>query len=557
MYADAFKTVRSFSQCTPEKCAPWGSVNEVPVDSDGWPLTDFASLVFIDQPLDMVRGTYKLTFTGKAVLKTIACNCEIRNQVYDEAKNTTQADVIANGGMLALSFTATNGGIRDAKLIRPNHTNTDLFFRPALERLKDFSVIRFMDLGRTNQSEVKTWSDRAKPTDANLHAVPHEHMIELVNLLGKDMWVNLPALADDDYLAQLATLIKTRLNPNSKVYVEYSNEHWNSIFKALNQTKAIADAELAAGNKDLFLGGTDTNGWYAAWRVGIRQSIKFGDLLKPTMGDRVRVVLAHQVGNTETFKQALKYVEWKYGSKDLVKQKVYGIAAAPYFSCNKSWLDLTDLKREELIGCLASSVEGQVAKWKDQTWSGTGTVTFGQLANYYGLKKLGYEMGHHVNGAQSLAVKTEVNASPEMAELFIRYYTLWFACGGELGNQFSFSSGSGVHGHWGLYSDLTKESEKAKGLKTVANRPWADLKQVQCVAGTPIFPVPSPRPTPTPSTVIQSLASTFGSIKARFMETAEVEEEFVYIPQIPPTPSPSPSQSKEPLGANIKRTGNP
>lgn len=48
-------------------------------------------------------------------------------------------------------------------------------------------------------------------------------MVKLSNLMGKDMWVCIPHLASDDFIARLGQLIKDTLRPDLKVYVEYSN----------------------------------------------------------------------------------------------------------------------------------------------------------------------------------------------------------------------------------------------------------------------------------------------------------------------------------------------
>lgn len=42
----------------------------------------------------------------------------------------------------------------------------------------------------------------------------------------KDIWINIPHAADDEYVTNLAKLIKDKLDPSLKVYVEYSNEVW-------------------------------------------------------------------------------------------------------------------------------------------------------------------------------------------------------------------------------------------------------------------------------------------------------------------------------------------
>jgi hypothetical protein len=48
--------------------------------------------------------------------------------------------------------------------------------------------------------------------------------------MGRNMWINVPYLASDDYILNMAQLINTTLRPDVKVYVEYSNEVWGNQF---------------------------------------------------------------------------------------------------------------------------------------------------------------------------------------------------------------------------------------------------------------------------------------------------------------------------------------
>ncbi|HNW52607.1 MAG TPA: T9SS type A sorting domain-containing protein, partial [Prolixibacteraceae bacterium] len=77
------------------------------------------------------------------------------------------------------------------------------------------------------------WDERSKMTNytwATNKGVPYEMMCDLCNSLGKDLWVCVPHCASDEYIREMATLIKGRLNANLKIYVEYSNEIWNWMF---------------------------------------------------------------------------------------------------------------------------------------------------------------------------------------------------------------------------------------------------------------------------------------------------------------------------------------
>lgn len=99
-------------------------------------------------------------------------------------------------------------------------------------RIGQFSALRFMDWMETNNSTLTNWADRPLPGDATWSGgVPIEVMVDLANTLETDIWVNVPHLADDDFVRRFAELVKERLDPALKVYVEFSNEVWNWQFE--------------------------------------------------------------------------------------------------------------------------------------------------------------------------------------------------------------------------------------------------------------------------------------------------------------------------------------
>src|SRR4030095_9936214 len=115
------------------------------------------------------------------------------------------------------SGSATNTGITNLKVIRPGYdpNTTQVFQNNYLEHLKQFSVLRFMDWTQTNNSTIVNWSDRTLPTDArqsNTKGVAWEYVVQLANMLHKDVWVNVPAKASNDYVTQLANFLKNNLD---------------------------------------------------------------------------------------------------------------------------------------------------------------------------------------------------------------------------------------------------------------------------------------------------------------------------------------------------------
>src|SRR5205807_5801195 len=89
-----------------------------------------------------------------------------------------------------------------------------------------------------------------------------EYCIELANHTGKDIWINIPVAATDEYVRQLASMLKNRLKPGLNLYVEHSNEVWNFGFPQYIYNKLAAIDEVKRGasplNKD---GSKDEEAW--------------------------------------------------------------------------------------------------------------------------------------------------------------------------------------------------------------------------------------------------------------------------------------------------------
>ena len=57
-----------------------------------------------------------------------------------------------------------------------------------------------------------------------------EHMVQLANITEIDPWFCIPTRASDDYVTQLATLIRDSLDTSLTAHIEYGNEVWNGSF---------------------------------------------------------------------------------------------------------------------------------------------------------------------------------------------------------------------------------------------------------------------------------------------------------------------------------------
>jgi PA14 domain len=204
---------------------------------------------------------------------------------YDAGSNTTRATMVvpSNGTFdMQITFSGSNrtypggaAGITNLYVMQPSTLGGStpvpagtLFMPPAKAMLANCTVFRNVLVTGTNGSIVSDWADRPTPgqntwmnisvsggsgpltlvTGSTGTGVPWEVVIALANETGKDPWINTPAVASVDYITNLANLfafgsdgvnpytsvqanpVWPPLNPNLKVYIEWSNETWNYHF---------------------------------------------------------------------------------------------------------------------------------------------------------------------------------------------------------------------------------------------------------------------------------------------------------------------------------------
>ena len=463
------------------------------VDGSGWPATDAqfisdwrpvaewsASIDDPDQYRIDVSGTYKCSFTGQADLSVLSGGT-IRNKVYDSGTNTTTFDFAvsgppaANHGLFLINFTNTkripsgtaNTGFTEFKMLRPGYsantaqTFTDDFINALTGA--NFSAIRFMNFTRANDAEpdypgVTEWSNRKLTTDASQDRIPPlskqdgaawEYVIELANLVDMDVWINIPVSATTEYVTQLAALLKDSLNPDLKIYVESSNEVWNTA-PGFNQSQYNKAQALALG-----IGEHENHARRTVELSGIFETV-FGAV---SLNGRVRVILcSHKPMLKWWVEPMLQFIRTNFGQPN---ESLYAIASQTYFD---GGADAGESVTKILDDC-HDNITAQI----DETGevNEAGRMQWIAEANSWGLSGgfCSYEGGpsHGGGSTENVANRIRAERDPRMADVYkYNIDDAFFKLGGNLAMQFTLSSAYNRYGCWGLTDDITDPDRNHK-----------------------------------------------------------------------------------------------
>lgn len=409
--------------------------------SDGYPLQDADSLSYFN---NYPNGVYKLTWagTGNVTAYGIGKISDISRQQGGGSADVTVKHDEKNGltgGMLFLGIrnNVPLDPVHDIHLWCPGYKPGEMFTHDFVRRTAPFGCIRFMDWAGTNNSPQVSWSDRVPPQGMiwTTAGVSWEAMIDLANVTGSDMWVNVPAQASDDYVRQLAILIKGRLSPTLKVRVEYSNEVWNSIFQQFgyNLNRARKNADL-----------TKPDDFGRAAQEAALRAKEIGDIFRSvwigTDGDRLIPVLGGQASNNYWHDTGLQYIKDKFGDPS---QYFKEIAIAPYVGDQLGNEPAGGWTLDGIFGSLENFTSTTVAKWTREAKASADGWKMGLDA---------YEGGQDLlNSKLPGPMFSRTINDPRMYVLYRDLVKTWHANGGGLFCEFSHI-GTG----WGLLETSTQ-----------------------------------------------------------------------------------------------------
>lgn len=481
LYADAITTSRAFTLPNSSSAAP--------VDSNGWPTSDFSFYVWAS--LDMMNGTYALSFKGQA--SVVANGIGNVALSYDPTSNTSSGTIqfpTATNSTFSLTFTntkrtgssASGSGVTQIKMMRPvapgstqTHATTEMFNRAAKTLLSKFKAVRFMDYLSTNANIQTNWSDRPLPTWASFSrnpgnqygwqgiGGPWEHIARLSNEVGTDAWINIPVRATDSYVRNVALTfaygsdgvnpytspqanpVYPPLDPARNLYVEYSNELWNSAsaFTQFKDNCKAASDELVAtsGNSPLNYDkrwngatwGASNWDWVMCSRRTAKRSAEISNIFRSVFGDaamgtRIRPVLLSQLGYATgpLFIEAdMMFSYYNNGAGNFVSTPhppsyyFYGGGGSGYYSPSNSVSTL-----DAFFADPGMNPAGSIPAFK---------ADMGIIAAL-GLKRIAYEGGPDLGklGGARDAISPLAVQDPRMTTAIVNIHNAWSANGGDL-----------------------------------------------------------------------------------------------------------------------------
>ncbi|HFB99991.1 MAG TPA: T9SS C-terminal target domain-containing protein, partial [Phaeodactylibacter sp.] len=468
VFTDAFKQSREWTSFNADASGPWDTEVDIPLNANGYPLEIpydngvnppqmVKALMLWDIEDAVPVGMYRLMVAGTGTVT-----------LRYGASGTYQCPVdtlveVTGSLFLEINMSDAADPINDIKFIYPEYVNTydtQTFTDEFLSFTEDFQVFRFMDWLSTNGSAVSTWSDRTPVTNytqAATNGVAWEYIIELCNLTKKDAWINIPHLADDNYIQQLANLLQNNLDNDVKIYLEYSNELWNGAFV---QNYEVADLANSLG----YTG----QPWEQTWKYTAKRSADIFKIFEDVFTDDSRLVkiMPSQAANSWITNQLITYFNDPTYNPNQVT--LDAVAIAPYFGYSVADQIVSDgvvnsITVPEIMTLIQDALAESYTFMSDNK----------TVADDYNLRLITYEGGQHIVATGSNVnndLLTEkliaANRHPDMEGIYCEYFNHWYVNYGDVFAYFSSHARPSKYGSWGVKENMQDVNHpKYLGLK--------------------------------------------------------------------------------------------
>ena len=493
-FVDVFRGSTPF-----EEARPWLTKGNIAYDENGWPIRLNGGQVgarFINKlPAGTIPdGKYVVLYDGEGTL-----------QYGNDAKFVSRSPgreviSIAAGpdkeirATLLIMKTNTKNPIRNIRILMPGgicnnnpykrvydkkscrgsqylsfekHYSKIIFNPDYLNYMKDFKVLRFMNMAGITRNPIKEWSKRPLMTKATwggkptVRGAPLEIMVKLANQNNSDAWFSLPHAANDHYMREFAKYLRKHLKPGLKAYIEYTNEAWNTIF---DQAHYMKDMGLKLG--------LDTDRDKAGYKYYSKRSVQVFRIFEQEFGGTQRIVrvMGSWTGYIKLSKMLLSYEHaYKYTDALAIGPYFYGSSGA--LKKIKSVNDIFKMIYDEKLPYSIPGVGKLVRK-------------HAEVSKSYGVSLIAYEGGQHLVDWKNRDITKAptkhyiaANRDWRMAKAYKDFLDEWKKSGGELFVNFSAPRTYQWFGSWGTREYLTQSDRSAPKHRAILsfiknNRCW-------------------------------------------------------------------------------------
>jgi hypothetical protein len=477
-FIDIFKTSIPF-----EEARPWLTKGKVVYDKDGWPKNlnggQAGTRFLYKLPRNTVpEGNYTVLYDGEGILKytddaklvhrekgkdiiSIKAGKDKEYRVKLIIENSNPRNYLRNIRVLLPGGICANNPykrVNDKRYCKRSRYlsfekhHKSLIFNPAyLDYMKDFKVVRIMNMSGITRNPITVWNDRPKVNDATwagkqgVRGAPLEIMVALANKLNADPWFNIPHKANNEFVRRYAQYVKANLKPGLKAYVEYTNEAWNSIFTQSHYVKDMGERMNLDSDRDK-----------AGYKYFSLRSVQIFDMWEQTFGGTQRIVrvMGSWTGWTRLSEMLLSYRN--------AYKKTDAIAIAPYF-----FPSYKSAKKARSVSQLFKLMYDPKEKYSIPKVLGY-IHKNAQIAEKFGVDLIAYEGGQHLvdwksRNTTSHPTKLMIAANKDwrMAKAYQVFMRGWRDNGGKLFVNFSAPRTYQWFGSWGTKEYITQPISQA------------------------------------------------------------------------------------------------
>jgi putative Ig domain-containing protein len=365
-----------------------------------------------------------------------------QRRVYTIARNAT--------GSFSLVVERSNpkNHVRNIRLWMPGLENAGATFHPEWKKcIEPFPYLRFMEWGRINGSSQKDWKDRVpKARLRQTEGVAYEYMIQLCNEMSKDAWICVPHLATDDYVLQLARLLKKQLAPGLRVYTEYSHAIGEPATRQARWLQKRAEEDIQAKGLQDARGRPLSQTLHAATLSGRRSAEIWAIMAKELGDDRLICTIAYARSSDRAMAAALD--ERNGGGRvDLIARSGFFIRLA-------SPNDILRYPGGVAIGRSMDLLEQQHLLGDAMRWEAEMTGIRKQwpdipVTSYEGGQRFTSPYGYGRHGRQQSPGIIEINDDPRMRKVYRTALETWHLSGAAGYTAFSECGDWVREGCWG------------------------------------------------------------------------------------------------------------